>query len=323
MAIAVLGPVAWLLPERAWTPIGHLMSVAIARLWPGVTRTRTATLAGALGGRDIGVPLAALRVAIMDGYMEERLEILRAHRPGGWQPRIRLVGREHLDAALASGRGAVLWTAPFSYADLVTKMALAAAGVAVSHLSAFSRGFSPNSCIVEAPSRFGARVLSPLRTRIEDRHLRERIALARDGSLGWARAVERRLAANGVVSIRAGASGHRAVDVPVLAGRLRLATGAPSLAIAAGAALLPLFIVRTGRGRFDVVIEPPLESTRTGNRHDVTADLARAYGRVLERHVLRHPELWSGWYSLQVDDAAPAVLDASAPSPLAGARRRA
>jgi predicted LPLAT superfamily acyltransferase len=303
MAISVLAPVAWLAPERSWRPLGHVVSLAIANAWPAVTRARVATLARALGGRRPPRPLGALRVAIMDGYMEERLQILRAHRPGGWRPRLRLVGRAHLDAALARGRGAILWTAPFSYADLVTKMALHAAGVSVTHLSASSRGFSPNSCRVWNPTRFGMRILSPLRTRIEDRHLRERIAIPRDGSLAYTRRVEGRLRANGVVSIRAGETGQRTVELPFLAGRLRLASGAPSLALLADAALLPVFCVRTGPGAFDVVIEPALERVTTTARHEAIDDLARRYGALLETYVLRHPELWSGWYSLHVDGA--------------------
>ncbi len=311
MAIAVLAPIAWLVPQRMWAPLGHVISLAIARLWPGVTRERIATLQRALGARRIAMPLSALRVAIMDGYMEERLQILRAHRPGGWRPRIRLIGREHLDAALAHGRGAVLWNAPFSYADLVTKMALAEAGVAVSHLSAFSRGFSPNSCVMREPSRFGARVLSPLRTRVEDRYLRERLVLPPDGSLAYARTVERRLRANGVLSLRAGDHGHRALDVPLLDGRVRLATGAPSVALSTGATLLPTATVRTGDGAFDVVIGRALAASPQIARRDAIEELVRAYARFLEERVLIQPELWSGWYSLALDGNAEAAPLAS------------
>jgi len=147
MAIAVLGPVAWLTPERrAWWPVSRFLSRAIADGRPGITRIRKEMLAAALGEHADGYDLTELRLYVMATYMEERLEILRAYRPGGWRPRLALDGRAHLDAALASGRGAVLWMSPFSYADLVTKMALHDAVIAVTHLSAFSRGFSPNSC---------------------------------------------------------------------------------------------------------------------------------------------------------------------------------
>ncbi len=305
MAIAVLTPIAWLLPERAWRPVGHLISIAIARLWPATTRARIAALAAALDGRAIDLPLDALRVAILDGYMAERLEILRAHRPGGWRPHLRLVGRAHLEAAHGRGHGAVLWTAPFSHADLVIKMALAESGFPVSHLSASTRGFSPNACFERRQSRFGMRVLSPLRTRIEDRHLRERIVMAADGALAYTRRIDRRLRANGLVSIRAGEHGQRTVDVPFLAGTIRLATGAPSLAVASDAPLLPVFCVPTGPGAYDVVVEPALNAgveasgrPPAHDRHQVVDELTRDYARLLQRYVLRHPQIWSGWYTM-------------------------
>jgi len=317
MAIAVLTPIAWLLPPAAWQPVGHAISVAIARLWPAVTRARVATLGAALRGHTIDLPLADLRVAILDGYMEERLAILRAHRPGGWRPRLRLVGREHLEAALAGGTGGVLWTAPFSHADLVIKMALAESGFALDHLSASTRGFSPNACFQRHPSRFGMRVLSPLRTRVEDRHLRARISMASDGSLAYARQIDRRLRANGLVSIRAGEHGQRTVEARFLAGTIRLATGAPSLALASGAPLLPVFSVRTGPGVYDVVVERPLRDDAppehaAGDRHRLVDALTRSYARLLERYVLRRPQDWSGWYTMRLGaEPAAAPLAAS------------
>jgi lauroyl/myristoyl acyltransferase len=321
MAIAVLAPVAWLLPERLWPRTGHVVSRAIAWLWPSVTRARVATLADALHGRTTVLGLDELRIAILDGYMEERLEILRAHRPGGWRPRLRLIGREHLEAALAAGRGAVLWTAPFSHADLVIKMALAEAGLATSHLSSASRGFSPNACFQRMPSRFGMRVLSPLRTRIEDRWLRERITMPHDGSLTYARQIDRRLRANGLVSIRAGDHGQRAVEVPFLAGSISLATGAPSLALASEAPVLPVFSVQTAPGAYDVLVEAPLADetyAEPRDRHQRVDALARAYARLLEGYVLRRPQDWSGWYTMRL--AAP-VAAPSVPSALAAAKR--
>lgn len=298
-AIAVLGPAAWLLPEeQAWWPVSLLLSFAIARFWPETTRLREQMLASALGPRAAAYDLGRLRVDVMATYMEERLEILRAYRPGGWRPRLALEGREHLDAALAAGRGAVLWTSPFSYADLVTKMTLHDAGYAVSHLSAFSRGFSPNSCWSWTRSRFGMKVLSPLRTRIEDRYLRERVVIPLDGGLRWMRTLTDRLRAGGVVSIRAGDVGERTLELPFLASTLRLATGPASLALATGAALLPVCCIRRGPGDFVIAIEPPLRSGAGARGRDATDDLVRAFAARLEGWVRRQPHLWSGWYQM-------------------------
>ena len=299
MAIAVLAPVAWGLPERrAWWPISRGLSRAIANLWPATTADRRARLRSALGDHAAEIDLDALRVDVMATYMEERLEILRAYRPGGWRPRLTVEGRAHLEAAAATGRGVVLWVAPFSYADLVTKIALSEAGVAVSHLGAFSRGFSPNSCYTWTRSRFGMKVLSPLRTRVEDRHLRERIVMPLDGGLGYMRIVEQRLRAAGVVSIRAGDVGQRALELPFLAGTIRLATGPASLALSTGAALHPVCCIRNGSGDFTITIEPELRASAGRPRRDATDDLVRAYAARLEAWVLRQPYMWSGWYQM-------------------------
>ncbi len=309
MAIAVLGPSAWLLPERvAWWPVSRLLSLAIAHARPGITASRRAMLQRALGPHRGDHDLGRLRVDVMATYMEERLGILRAYRPGGWRPRLALEGREHLDAALAAGRGALLWMAPFSYADLVTKMALHEAGVAVTHLSAFSRGFSPNSCWTWTRSRFGMKVLSPLRTRVEDRWLRERVTMPLDGGLGYMRTLEQRLRANGVVSIRAGDVGQRTLDLPFLAGTLRFATGPASLALATDAALLPVCCIRRGPGDFVVAVEPALRAGAGRARRDAADDLVRAYAARLEAWVLRQPHLWSGWYQMPADGGDEARL---------------
>ncbi len=317
VALAVLAPLAWLTPQWLWARLSRALSLAIAWGRPGITRERVATLASALGprrGDHEHRALRRLRVTIMDGYMEERLQILRDWRPGGWQPEIELAGRAHVDAAVAAGRGVVLWSAPFSYADLVVKMALHRAGFALHHLSAFSRGFSPNSCYAWTPTRFGMKVLSPLRTRVEDRYLAERIAVAPDGGLGYVRRIEQCLRAGGIVSMRAGDAGHRVVEVPFLAGQIRLATGAASLAVATDAVLLPVVCVRTGPGRFRVAIEPPLAVPAGVRPQQAVAEIVGDFAARLERWVLRHPELWSGWYQMDLPRkaSAPATADRAA-----------
>ncbi len=198
IAVSVLAPISWLLPQWLWVAAGRAISFAIAGIRPDVTRRRMRRLREALGPGPSDADLLALRVQIMSAYMEERLQILREYRPGGWRPRLRLVGREHLDAARAAGRGAMLMVCPFSYADLVVKKALHDAGFRVSHLSTFSRGFSPNSCHAWQPTRFGMSTLSRLRTRIEDRYLDERIIVPRSGGLGYLRQMEERLRGGGL-----------------------------------------------------------------------------------------------------------------------------
>lgn len=303
VAISVLAPASWLVPHRFWDFVSVALSFGIAALRPDITQRRIQRLRQGLGGRSIKGSLLALRVRIMAGYMEERLQILREYRPGGWRGRIDLTGREHLDQALARKHGVVLWVCPFTYSDLITKTVLSREALPVSHLSASSRGFSPNACHPWVPTRFGMRYLSRLRTAVEDRYLNERVVMPSDGSLGYVRRIERLLRGNGILSIRAGKVGFRTMQLPFLGGLVTLATGPPSLSIATGAALVPVFVIRKGPGRFEVVFEPALEPTEGAHPHAATEELMRRYTSLLESYVLRDPYMWSGWYSMRFADA--------------------
>ena len=83
IAISVLAPASWLVPHRLWDFVSVALSSAIAFLRPDITRKRIRRLERCLGGRSIPDSLLALRVRIMAGYMEERLQILRPILLGG------------------------------------------------------------------------------------------------------------------------------------------------------------------------------------------------------------------------------------------------
>jgi len=220
-------------------------------------------------------------------YFEGRLQCLRSYAPGGWRPSIHLVGREHVERALAAGRGAILWVTPMAFNDLVTKMAFSAAGFRVSHLSETRHGLSS--------SRLGLRVLNPLWTGAEDRYLAERLVMT-PGNRGTAlRQLTRRVRASGLVSITVTAGGQRCRTVPFLNGTMSIADGAPMLAWRTGAALLPVFTVRGTDGTFVTTVEPPL-TVATDNPREVAVQMVMvAYSRLLEWYVLRWPAQYHGW----------------------------
>lgn len=294
----VLFPISWLTPQSWWQALSRMVSASLAGVRRGTTRTRLRTLEPALSGLPGDHDPHAFRLNLFTGYMRERLAILREYRPGGWKADIRLVGRHHLDTALAEGKGAVLWIAPITYIDLVAKKGLAEAGYSVRHLSVRARGFDPNGCYVPEPSRMNRRLMSPLRTRIEDRYLAERIAIEPDGGLGYIRTLLKRLGDNEIVSIRAGNRGAKTIAAPMLGGKVTFAVGAPSLAQAAGAPLLPVFCEPTGTASFVLSIEPPITATVAGEAGATEAVIE--YARRLEAFVTDHPELWSGWYAMEV-----------------------
>ena len=126
---AILLTGAALLPERGWAPLCRATSrVRLARhrrrRLPGFRDTIAAVLgADADGG------------AIHDSWREElhrrRLALFREAVGRGGGAVHRVVGRKHLDAALAAGRGAILWSAPCLHQSLNGKRALAEAGFRV------------------------------------------------------------------------------------------------------------------------------------------------------------------------------------------------
>jgi hypothetical protein len=150
--------------------------------------------------------------------LEERMQILALHRPGrSWQPKIQMNGLEHLEAALKKKSGALLWVSDFVYSSLIIKMAFHQAGYEVSHLTRPQHGFSP--------SPYGVRVLNPAWTKIEDRFIAERITIHEENTDAALELLQRRLAANRVVSITVGSWARRTADLSFFKGTIRLATG--------------------------------------------------------------------------------------------------
>ncbi|MFO1048618.1 MAG: hypothetical protein U1E52_12060 [Geminicoccaceae bacterium] len=224
------------------------------------------------GGGAAGDALRRRREALL---LVEQLSMLRGHWSASWADSVRLAGLEHLEAALARGRGAILWVMPSTFSSLIAKRALSEAGVAVHHITRVAHGFSP--------TWVGQRVLNPLRSRVEADYLAERILLPLAGMPPAAmRRVVRLLADNRVVSLTLGRSGAQVVELVRREGTFRIATGGPNLALRHGAALLPVWAARTGAGQFVTTIEPPLPVSVGG---DVRAALRDTAEVMLDRFV--------------------------------------
>ncbi|WP_027132888.1 LpxL/LpxP family acyltransferase [Geminicoccus roseus] len=267
---------AWAVPERHW----HALALRAAGLEPA-TLARTARKIAAMIGPDrLPEPAAGLARRQLALIRLDQFCFLRSYRPGGWRPLLTLHGQDHLDQALAAGRGAILWVAPTVFQWLPAKRTLAEAGYRLHHLSSPQHGFS-------TPSRFGLAWLNPIRTRVEDRYLAERVMLGTDGQ---AKAALRRLTLllrqNQVVSITLGSAGARTIRAPLLNGWLRAASGAPHLAARTGAALLPVITLRNGDGSFTTRIGAPLGRPGAAASDDDLSDLVARMARHLEPQVL-------------------------------------
>ena len=268
LRLPVEAPLACLLPEASL----RRLALATAQRWRADLIARTVARAEAvLGARAVARPLAECALDHAANAVLVELSTLRCWRPGGWQPDVHLEGRVHLERALEAGHGAILWSAPFVFTGLLAKMTLHQSGVAVSHLSRYRHGFSPTS--------FGVHVLNPLRTRIEARYLAERLVIRPGASAGGLRLLRRRLRENRVVSITLLPIGGRIIEAPFLDAKLRVASGAPTLALRTGAALLPIYTLAPEPGRYVTTIEPALAIRADLDERLASEDLLAQYAR--------------------------------------------
>ena len=277
---------SWLLPERLWGPLWR------ARVRLKLLTNRTAVRHAAKHIRaTLGVDARkaeriseGLRAAVHEMQMQD----LRAWRPGGWHPRMIVDGEDHLRRALAQGKGAVLWVAPFIFNSGPTKIALHEKGYRVSHLSSPKHGYSE--------TRFGVAYLNKVRCIPEDRYIAQRIIFDRYAPATAMRRMMRALKAGEVVSIVAASTeGSDMIKAPIFGGRLPVAVGAPRLAGLTGAPLLPLFTVREADGAFRIAIEPPIEMDAGLSTEARCIAAAVAFLRRSEPWVRRFPEQWRAW----------------------------
>lgn len=269
------------LPCRAWPPLGGIAGSFRATRQPAWHRREAAHIAHYLGCEP-GDPVALEAHRELLAWLRiSQWMTLAARRRDGWRPATRLHGGEHLQAALAAGRGVILWVAPFVLANLAVKVALDAAGHRLVHLSRSTHG--------PARSIHGARLANSAFVAGELRFLDERVVIGDDGSPTAAlRRLARRLAENRAVSITALAVGDRPLEVPFLNGRMRLAPGAPRLSCRTGAPILPALAIARPDASIDVELGLPQPSPG-GDSAEAVKELARLYAAAIADRALAHP----------------------------------
>jgi len=285
--LAALVLPAWLLPERFWAPLWRALAhIPVLTSWRAIRRTG-GTIQAALGEADHRHAEAIAR-ELKAAVYEMRFQDLRAWAPGGWRPRMTLVGEMYLRHALAGGAGAILWLAPFVFNSGPTKIVIHERGYPVSHLSSPQHGYSP--------TRLGVRFINRIRCIPEDRYLAQRIVFDRNAPATAMRRMMRALKAGEVVSIVAASTeGSELVKGPIFGGRLPVAVGAPRLAALTGAPLLPVFTVRDPKVGFRIIIEAPIAIPAEGSTDARVVAAAVEFLRRSEPWVRQYPGQWRAW----------------------------
>lgn len=96
-----------------------------------------------------------------------------------------------------------------------------------------------------------------------------------------------------VAAIDQNASGRMGVFVPFFSRLASTSSGLAGLALASGVPVIPAFLVREqGSWHHRIVILPPVEPVRTGNKEEDLRATTAKFTTVLERMVTQYPDHW-------------------------------
>lgn len=213
----------------------------------------------------------------------------------GYPERLRGVldvqGREHLEAALAKGRGGIALSFHLGNFALLTA-AMGAAGHPVHTLLRYLDDERLMHLMLHHSRSFFTELIPSLPRREAVKRI---LRVLRD---------------NGIVLMLGDNLKRGELETTLFGQPVRTARGAVSLALRTRAPVLPVYLVRGHSGRLRLIIEPEMEMERTGDLGaDVAANTARIM-RLLEDLVRRYPDQW---YWLTVDlprrDRPPAPKD--------------
>lgn len=206
--------------------------------------------------------------------------------------RVETTGLEHLETALAAGKGVVLWESALFGRRNLPKQVLRLHGFRIHqvHDRAHRAGFVADA---RAPRDARSPALAYFEAR-EREFTAGIIHMAHPETLAATRKILATLGRNGIVCITADvAYGHRLLRFPLLGEPKTFPTGMVSVARTAGAALVPLFCVRERDGSHRVVIEPPLPVSDAAERE---GDTLRRYAEILDGYLRRYPDQYRSWH---------------------------
>lgn len=302
--------IAWLSGQLAYlgTWLSFRIGFAAIRVWPGAMfrfsdelakvgyylfrgfRTRsTANLRLALGDRLSAGEIDSVVRQTLRNFLRACVEI--GVTLGSSDDRIKaeipIVGRKHLDAALAKGKGVLLLSAHLGNFFLV------GCRIAVDGLPVYVLVNQPRE------GRFGAMLDKyRLEARQKTIHARPRHQALRELS----EVLRRNQVAVMIADEYRRGSG---IEVPLFGKRVIARRGPVSLALRTGAAVVPACMVRQADDSLRLVIEPELELERDQRNAEAIRENTIRITRWLERTVRSYPEQWN-WMNIHwwADDAS-------------------
>jgi phosphatidylinositol dimannoside acyltransferase len=186
--------------------------------------------------------------------------------PAELQARVTYDGREHLDAAIETGRGAIMAAPHMGSWD----MAGALAGTLGYRVAAVAERFpgSLNEAVVRTRERFGVRVITLGRSAV--------------------RAITETLEGNGVAALICDLEQGPGVRVRFFDRGAIVPAGPAAFAMKTGAPLLPTYVYAQGPGRYHVHIDPPMPA----GEHETKEGLMQRVIARFEDFIKERPDQW-------------------------------
>jgi phosphatidylinositol dimannoside acyltransferase len=267
-------------PDRVGRPAARALGALAARALPGVRATVAANQARVLGV-DPSSPLADLAAREAFAlYARYWYETFRVRSISGEEVLRRTTseGREHIDAALAEGRGAICALPHMGNWDAAGRW-LAVLGYPMAAVAEVLRPPRLFELFVRHREELGIRVV-PL-------------------AGGTGRQLASLLADNWIVALVADRDlSGRGIEVEMFGARRRIPTGPALLALSSGAPLLPCALYTRDDG-WHIEIGAPVAVEQTGDRRTDATAISEALACRFERAVSAHPTDWHlfqpGW----------------------------
>ena len=274
-----------LLPQRVVVRSSEILADLGFYLFHGFRKRSVKNLSLALGaGLDEKETAEVVRNSLRN-FSRDVVEIGYAISlaPSELQQKIPIVGKEHLENALAKGKGVIVLSAHLGNFFLVgTRLAL--------------EGY-PTHVLVNPPKNkhlreFFARIRlkvgqRTIHTQPRQKASRELLQVLRQNELAVVIADEYR-------------SG-RGVYVPFFGRTVLARRGPATLALRTHAALIPVHLIREPEGQLRLILEPEIRPPRSGNIRADTAECTLQMTQWVERVVRSYPDQWN-WMTVHWHD---------------------
>ncbi len=274
LALPALQVFLWPLPWRLVLGAGWLLGWVGYAVQPHRRRRARENLARAFGAEMEGRRMRMVTRRVFTSLGMNLAEICWvAARPARADRLVEFRGWEHMEAALAGGRGVVTITGHLGSWELLAAAA-ARRGLEVSVIARETQDGRVNRFLLSLRTRLGLRTV-----------LR--------GSVGAARAILRALRSGGALaSLIDQDTRVEGIFVDFFGRPAYTPSGPISLALRAGAPVLLAAIRRLPDGRHRVRFDPPFQLDRSADRDEEVRRATEACTRWIEARIREHPDQW-------------------------------